>query len=95
MRADKKLGVAKELIEEGKIKTFEDIFIYVTMTSMSSKLGMNYKRFRRLVANPGQLKYSETYSIAKVLQVDPKLISGLIHQELDIYKKPKKSKLNA
>jgi hypothetical protein len=92
MGADKKLEIAKELLEEGKIKTFGGIFDYVSKTSISAKLGINYKRFLRLAANPIQIKYRETYSIAKLLGVDPKLISGIIHSHIDSQTKPKKAK---
>ena len=92
MRADKKLAVAKELIEEGKIMTFGDIFNYVTKTFVSAKLGIHYKRFLRLVRNPIQIKYSETYSIAKLLDVDPKLISVIIHNQINGQTMPKKTK---
>jgi hypothetical protein len=95
MTAGKKLKVAKELIEEGKIMTLEDIFNYVTRTFVAAELGMNYKRFIRLVSNPTTIKYSETISIAKIFDVDPKLISVMIHNQIDSEATPKKAKRKA
>ncbi len=95
MGADKKLAIAKELIEEGKIMTFGDIFDIVSKTFMSDKLGINYKRFLRLASNPTQIRYRETYSIAKLLNVDAKLISGIIHNQVDNQLKAKKAKPKA
>jgi hypothetical protein len=92
MRAARKLQVVKELIEEGKIRTLEDIFDYVSRTFLATELGIKYKRFLRLVRNPKTIKYGETYSIAKLLSVDAKLISGMIHNQINGPAKPKKAK---
>ena len=92
MIADRKLDLAKELLEEDRLKTFGDIFIYVTKTHMAEKLGMNYKRFVWLTNHPDKMKYSETYLIARVLDADPRVISTLIHNELDNHQKTKKAK---
>jgi hypothetical protein len=92
MTAAKKLQVAKELLEEGKIMTLEDIFNYVTRTFVSAELGMNYKRFIRLVRNPKTIKYSETISNANVFDVDPRLISVMIHNQINGPAKPEKTK---
>ena len=59
---------------------------------MAARLGINYKRFLRLTRNPMQIKYTETYSIAKLLSVDPKLISIIIHNHIEEKAKPKKAK---
>lgn len=90
MLGDKKADLTRELIEEGKIKTFEDIFMYVPKTYLADKMGMNYKRFVRLTLNSEKMKYRETYSLARVLKVDPRRISELIHNGIDYQKKAKK-----
>ena len=92
MIAGRRADLAKEMIEEGKAKTFGDIFIYVTKTYVADKMGMNYKRLVRLTLNLEKMKYGETNFLAKVLNVDPKLISDLIHNELALLKKSKKTK---
>lgn len=89
MAKNAKLKIAKDLIESGKIKTFEDIFLYVTRSEISKKLGINYTRFLTLIKNPKKLRYDETYSLANILDVQAKNISELIHNQLDAKKTEK------
>jgi hypothetical protein len=81
-----KAEIVKGLIDEERLKTFQDIFIYITKTEVARELGINYTRFLGLTKNPKNLRYSETYAIAKLLKVDAKSISRLVHNQLDARK---------
>ena len=81
-----KAEIVRGLIEEERLKTFRDIFIYITKTEVARELGINYTRFLDLTENHKNLRYSESYALAKLLKVDAKSISHLVHNQLDARK---------
>jgi len=83
----------KELIEDGKLKEFKSIFIYVKKKHVNAKMGANYNRFLRFVQNPKLIDFEDVYNIAHVFQVSPRQISELIHKQIDLQKQidPKKN----
>jgi hypothetical protein len=83
---------AKKAIEKGEIDAFSDIFIYVTKTYIAEEMKLNYKSFVSLTLNIENIYYGLTNAMARVLDVDPKLISSLIHNEIASREKPKKGK---
>ncbi len=87
MANNTRLEIAKDLIESGKLETFKDIFLYAYKTDFARRLGINYTRFLNLVKNPKRLRYEETIGIANILKVDPRLISTLVHNQLEAKKK--------
>lgn len=91
MEKEERLDIAKELIEAGRLKTFKDIFLYVSRTNVAKQLGFNYKRFLVLIKNPASFRYTDTIAIAALLKVPPIAISTLIHNQLEA-KKPSKAK---
>lgn len=89
---DAKIGIAKDLIESGKLKSFEDIFLYVTKTDVAKKLGINYTRFRMLIKDPRKLRYRETYSLANIFNVSARAISELVHNQIERPKQQRSKK---
>lgn len=87
MGQETKAEIAKNLIQEGKIHDFKDIFLYVEKKYIHTKTGMNYYRLLRLVKNPKLIKFEDVYNIARSLQVDARNISALIHNQIDNKKK--------
>ncbi len=87
MANDSRAEIVKDLISEGRLKTFEDIFLYLYKTDIAGKMGINYTRFLELVSNPKRLRYEETYSLARILGVTPRQISELIHNQIEGKKK--------
>jgi len=87
MANDSRVKIVKSLIEEGKLEQFQDIFLYVKRTEISKAIGINYTRFLKLVKNPAKFRYEEGVNIARVLQVSPRLISELVHSQLDAKKR--------
>jgi len=49
-------------------------------------MGINYTRLRGLIQNPKKLRYEEAYLLAKILDVQARDISELIHNQLDTKK---------
>ena len=89
MAQETKAEIAKHLIQDGKLQEFKDIFLYVEKKYVHTKTGMNYYRLLRIVKNPKLIKFEDVYSIARSLQVDPRNISNLIHNQIESKKKSK------
>ena len=87
MEQEAKVKIVKELIQEGKLVEFKDIFGYVHKKHIHTKTGMNYYRLLRVVKNPKLIKFEDIYSIARVLQVPARAISSLIHNQIESKKK--------
>jgi hypothetical protein len=83
---NQKLKILKDLIESGKIQVFRDIFLYIARTEIASSLGINYTRFLDLIKDPKRMRYSETCSLGKILDVAPRKISELIHNQIEASK---------
>lgn len=78
-----KIEVARHLIEGGSIKAFSDIFKYLPRTAVAQKMGINYGRFLSLLKDPKGLRYTETYTLAKILKVQPSRLSEMIHYQIE------------
>jgi hypothetical protein len=87
MPQDIKLNIAKNLILEGKIKEFQDIFRYLEKKYLTEKMGLNYYRLLRLVKNPKFMRFEDVYNISHALGVPPFKISELIHNQIDSKRK--------
>lgn len=87
MATDSRLKIVKDLIRDGRLSAFANIFDYIPKTEISKQLGINYTRFLSLVKNPKRLRYEEAISIARILGVSPRQISELIHSQLEQKKK--------
>jgi plasmid maintenance system antidote protein VapI len=87
-----KLRIVKESIEKESLKRFSDIFHTLSKDDMADNLHINRTRFRDLVKHPLPLRISEIYRMAKILDVKARLISQLIHNQLDTPAKGERTK---
>ena len=83
----KQLIIAKDLIVEGKIREFADIFNYIDRKFIHTKTGMNYYRLLRNVKNPKGFTFEDVYNIARVLKVPPDKIAALIMNQIEAKRK--------
>jgi hypothetical protein len=83
----KQLIIAKDLILEGKITEFADIFNYIDRKFIHTKTGMNYYRLLRNVKNPKGFTFDDVYNIARVLKVPPAKIAEIIMNQIEAGKK--------
>jgi len=83
----KQVIIVKDLILEGKIKEFVDIFNYIDRKFVHLKTGMNYYRLLRNVKNPKGFTFDDVYNIARVLKVPPDKIAALIMNQIEAGKK--------
>lgn len=87
MATDSRVEIVKNLIEEDRLRTFQDIFLYLPKTFVAKKMGIYYNRFLELVKNPKRFRMEEIYTIAGILGVTPRQISELIHRQIEMKKK--------
>ncbi len=83
MALEEKIKIMKPLLDAGGIKLFKDLFQYVPKSSVAKKLGIKYHRFLKLTQNPQDLRYREVYSLARVLNIDPMILSNLVHNQIN------------
>lgn len=81
-----KLKTVKEGIDKKSITHFYEIFFTLSKGDIAIEIQINKGRFRELVDDPSPLRMSEIYRIAKLLSVQPRQISELIHNQLDTHK---------
>jgi hypothetical protein len=87
MSQEKKAIIVKDLILEGKITLFVDIFNYIDKKYIHEKTGINYYRLLRNVKNPKGFKFEDAYTIARALKVPPAKITDLIMNQIEVGKK--------
>jgi len=87
MAKESRVKIVKNLIEDKRLLTFAMIFDYLPKTEFARTMGINYARFLSLVKNPKRLRYEEGITIAKMIGVSPRLISELIHNQIEAKKK--------
>jgi hypothetical protein len=83
MASSEKIEIVRELVEERRLVAFREIFIYIPKSYVAKKLGIKYHRFLTLTRQPGDLRYKESLAIARLLGVDPRILSELVHGQLE------------
>lgn len=86
-KADKRT-IVKDLILDGKITVFVDVFNYMDKKDLHMKTGINYYRLLRSSKNPKSFKFEDAYTIAIALKVPADAIIQLIKNQIDESKKP-------
>lgn len=89
MAKDKRYIAVKSLIETNSIKSFGEIFQFVPRKIVYNDLGVNYARFKRLVAQPDLFTLRELNTLSGFFGVDTKVLFDLILFQI---KTPKKGK---
>lgn len=79
-----KVKVARDWItSHSESGQFKQIFVMIPRSGMAAELGIKYQRFLDLIKHPEDFRYNETITIAKKLGVPPRLLSQLIHNQLE------------
>jgi hypothetical protein len=80
----------KVLLENGHIKTFNQIFdaTGIKRTNLAADMGLHYQTFVYRLKYPASFTYRESYIIANLVGVDKNTISALINAQSDSNKKP-------
>ena len=83
MAKDRRYITVKNLIESGYIKSFMEIFDTLPKSVVARDLGMNNRRFTRLMNNVGQFSIIDLLIFASLLEVDKIVFLKLVLQQHD------------
>lgn len=92
MTKDKRYTAVKSLIDTGGINSFLAIFDYIPRKVVYQDMGINYNRFKRLLANPDLFTLRELNTLSKLFSIDLKRMIDLVTSQLEGDKKVKRRK---
>lgn len=78
---DKRYGYIKPMFKGGKIKSFNDIFLFVPKTIVATDLGKKVDRFTRLMKRIDRFTLEELFMIAAFCGLNEKQIIKLVMNE--------------
>ena len=81
---DHRYAVIRPLYEEGKIKTFMDIFKYVPRTVIAGDLGKKVARFSAQLSHPENFDLSDLFLIGNLCQLSRTQMLKLMTMEFAI-----------
>jgi hypothetical protein len=81
MAKDRRYVTVKNLIDAGYIKIFMEIFDTIPKSVVARDLGMNNRRFTRLMNNVGQFSIIDLLIFASLLEVDKIVFLKLVLQQ--------------
>lgn len=87
---DKRYKTVRLLITSGHIHSFDQIFEHIPVSTVNKDFGTNYQRFSKMIATPELFRLRELYVIAKLFEVDEKVIVELAHAQATASKKKRK-----
>jgi uncharacterized protein (DUF111 family) len=87
MSKEQQVNTVRDLILEGRLSAFVDIFNYIDKKYIHQKTGMNYYRLLRNVKSPKGFTFEDCYNIARVLKVPARNIADLIMNQIEASKK--------
>ncbi|PUZ28569.1 hypothetical protein DCC81_03550 [Chitinophaga parva] len=82
MKVQQEFEVVRLLITGGHIGSFEQIFKYVYRSHVFKKMGINSKRFSRLIKCPSEFKLREINIMAHLFGITPKMLLELIYRQI-------------
>jgi hypothetical protein len=94
LNKDPRFAVVGHFIQNGKIRSFDDIFLYIPKSTVRLEIKTNNDRFTRLINQPLQFKVIELSKIAKACGIETKQLLDLVllHEEPKKHKPNKKAK---
>lgn len=93
MDKSKVYASVKKLINTGNIDDFAEIVEIIGKTTFTKVTGMHYDTFTKRIENPEEFSHKHIRRLANLIDIDPRILSNLIHDKLDAQdKKLKKSK---
>lgn len=71
----------KVLIDAGKIKTFRQIFDYISRRAVYVDLGVNYEKFERIFKHPDLLTLRELVTLSRLIGCELMQLIDLIQNK--------------
>lgn len=92
MTKDKRYKIIKTLLDAGQLVDFRDIFNYIPKKVVYQDLGMNYGRFKRLLAHPDLFSLRELSILSTFVGVEPRAIIELAFTQTEKDKKGRRKR---
>ena len=95
MDKDKVYASLRKLINTGNVDSFEEVIEMIGKTTLTKVTGMHYDTFRKRAKNPEEFSIKHLRKLAILIDVDPRILTNLIHDKLDeqeVKQKKKQSK---
>ncbi len=89
MTKDKRYKTVKNLITDGHIKSFDEIFDTLPKSIVYKDLGMNNNRFNFLLENIDHFDLKDIFRIAALIEIDEKVLLDLTYKQYQLNKKNK------
>lgn len=70
MQRDDRYEIIRAMLDQGKIKTLNDIFKYVPKTVVAKNIGKKVARFTRAMHNPEEFTLQELFRIGELCDLD-------------------------
>ena len=92
MTKDKRYTAVKSLIDTSGITGFLAIFDYIPRKVFYQDMGINYSRFKRLLASPDLFTLRELTTLSTLFSIDLKKMIDLVISQLESNKRGKRKK---
>lgn len=86
---DSRYSLARDMIAGGFTHSFVQIFEAVPKSVVYRDMGMNYARFKKILAKPDILSLREIMAMARLIGCDPRVLRDIIWE--DVYGKNKRT----
>lgn len=69
------------MIESNKLKSLDELYDIVPITTIRQDIGINYYKSRKRVENPGAYTIEECMKLAALIEVDYKIVMQIVAQD--------------
>jgi len=86
LNGDARFEAVQSMHKTGKLRSFNDIFLYIPKTVVANKLGKKVDRFNELMSDVGKFTLDEVAFIASLFDISVKDINELWLKEYSMQK---------
>ena len=87
MAKDNRYIAVKSLIETGRIKKFSEIFDHIPRKVVYTDLGVNYSKFKRMIASPDLFSLRELANLARDFEIEARVMFKMALSQPEIEKR--------
>lgn len=86
MPKDNRYIAVKSLIETGRIKKFSEIFEHIPKKVVYTDLGVNYSKFKRMIASPDLFTLRELAKLARLIEIEARAMFKMAFSQTEVKK---------
>ena len=83
MTKDNRYNLIKPMIDQGHIKSFEDVFKFIPKTVVANDLGMHSSRFTELIQKVDNFRIKDLVLLARLCNVNPRELAELVFKQYE------------